>query len=170
MIRYVFSESPLTIKGSAKADPQVIGDALEKIRSTNGGRIQPRAVIESARSQRNPLHRHFEWDDSVAAESFRLEQARELIRCVRIVDTGVERGSVRAFVSVKSESGVNYHSVRDVQNSATLRYAVLIQAEKDLDAWEKRYKELREICSVVAEARQMIRKKREGGQESRTSA
>jgi hypothetical protein len=52
--------------------------------------------------------------------------------------------------------------VRDVQNSVTLRYAVLIQAEKDLDAWEKRYKELREICSVVAGARQMIKRKREG--------
>jgi hypothetical protein len=162
MIRYVFSDSPLTIKGSAKADPQVIGDALEKIRSANDGRIQPKAVVESARSQKNPLHKHFEWDNSVAAESFRLEQARELIRCVRIVDTDVKRGNVQAFVSVKSESGVNYHAVRDVQNSVTLRYAVLIQAEKDLDAWEKRYKELREICSVVAGARQMIKRKREG--------
>lgn len=170
MIRYVFSDSPLTIKGSAKADPQVIGDALEKIRTANDGRIQPKAVVESARSQKNPLHKHFEWDDSVAAESFRLEQARELIRCVRIIDTDVKRGNVQAFVSVKSESGVNYHAVRDVQNSATLRYAVLIQAEKDLDGWERRYRELQDICAIVATARQMIRKKREGGQESRPNA
>jgi hypothetical protein len=163
MIKYVFAEdSPLTIKGAAQADPQVIGTSLEDIRNSNGGEIQPKAVVDAARSKKNPLHQHFEWDNLVAAEAFRLEQARELIRSVRIVDTSVKSGSVRAFLSLNTESGVNYHAVKDVQNSSTLRAALLLQAEKDLDAWEKRYKELQEICSVVAEARQMIKRKREG--------
>lgn len=165
MIRYVFAEdTPLTIRGAAQADPQAIGTALEEIRAANGGELQPLAVVEAAKSRKNPLHQHFLWDVKAAAEAHWLDQARTLIRSVRIVDTAVKSGSVRAFVSLNTPSGVNYHGVRDVQNSATLRAALLLQAEKDLDAWEKRYRELREICEVVAKAREMIRERRSGGE------
>jgi hypothetical protein len=171
MIKYVFAEdSPLTIRGSADADPQVIGTSLEEIRTANGGEIQPKAVVDAARSKKNPLHRHFEWDNVLAAESFRLDQARSLIRCVRVLDTSVKSGSVRAFLSLNTASGVNYHAVKDVQNSSALRAALLLQAEKDLDAWEKRYKELQEICEVVAKAREMISEKRSGVRENHPNA
>ena len=49
------------------------------------GKLTASQVLEVARSPDSPLHPYFEWDDSIAAEQWRLEQARELIRRVKIV-------------------------------------------------------------------------------------
>lgn len=47
-------------------------------------------VREVARDPDSPLHRHFEWDDAVASEAYRLEQARHLIRSYK-VEIRIER-------------------------------------------------------------------------------
>lgn len=48
------------------------------------GRLTPRAVVDAARDENHPLHGEFEWDDTVAAEAYRLDQARQLIADVRV--------------------------------------------------------------------------------------
>ena len=55
-----------------------ITEELKKIASANDGKLYPRAVVDAARPAGSPLHGSFEWDDSVAAESYRIEQARKL--------------------------------------------------------------------------------------------
>jgi hypothetical protein len=57
---------------------------LQKLEDS-AGRITPALVLEAARSPASPLHACFEWDDAKAAEAFRIDQARELIRKVRVV-------------------------------------------------------------------------------------
>lgn len=54
--------------------------ALER----DNGRLVPSDVVEAARDPNSPLHQHFEWNDSEAAEKYRLDQARTLIRSVKI--------------------------------------------------------------------------------------
>ena len=49
-------------KNAKKAE--VIGEALEKIRNSHGDRLKPEDVVAAARPKSNPLHKHFEWDDS----------------------------------------------------------------------------------------------------------
>jgi hypothetical protein len=57
---------------------------LERIRALHGGILQAEDVLEEARNPDSPLHPMFEWDDQVAAHQYRLEQARALIREVRV--------------------------------------------------------------------------------------
>jgi len=52
------------------------------------GRLKARDVVEDARDPDSPLHDCFEWDDSRAAERFRIVQARRLIRTVEYVKLG----------------------------------------------------------------------------------
>jgi hypothetical protein len=74
------------------------------------GHIEPADVIEAARSPKSPIHGDFEWDESIAAQAYLFEQARRLIRLVKIevtidhrtfhsvayvVDPDRERGSRR---------------------------------------------------------------------------
>lgn len=59
------------------------------------GRVTPEAVREAARDPASPLHDEFTWDDGEAAEAYRLEQARGLIRKIRIT-VQVEERIVRA--------------------------------------------------------------------------
>jgi hypothetical protein len=51
------------------------------------GRLTPEGVLEAASDDDSPLHRFFEWDDHEAAHQYRVEQARRLIRGVRVVVT-----------------------------------------------------------------------------------
>lgn len=66
------------------AKQKLIEARLAKIAAECGGNLTPDAVLEDARSKKSPLHDCFEWDDSEAAHRYRLEQARTLIRSVRV--------------------------------------------------------------------------------------
>jgi hypothetical protein len=59
------------------------------------GYIEPSRVVEAARDPDNPLHDEFEWDIDKAAEQQWIEQARRLIRLVKVEIT-VEHREIRA--------------------------------------------------------------------------
>src|ERR1700680_1931431 len=106
MIKYTFKDEPLTIKNKAKATPQKIGEALAQIAAASNGHLTPKAVVSEARNNRSVLHRHFEWDDAVAAEAFRLDQARTLIRSIRVVDNENDE-TPPAWVSISDKGGTS---------------------------------------------------------------
>lgn len=171
MIRYVFREDePLRIKAAGKANPQKIGEALGKLTEEAGGKLSPKKVVDSARDKRSPLHQHFEWDDHVAAESYRLDQARNIIRVIRVADVDTEEGTTRAFLSISDDSGVSYRPVDIVKRSADLRAALMKQADRDLEAFQRRYQALKEICEIVETAREKIRRKAGVENETRIAA
>jgi len=167
MTTYAFDGA---VPGRAKrADPQMIGEALETIRLENGGELHPQAVVADARDAKSPLHRYFEWDDKKAAEAHRMDQARALIRSIRIIDDNDDKARP-AFLSIRSDNGVGYRSLGDVLSSRDLRQRLLEQAERDLDAWTARYRELREIVELILPAQRELRRRvarPRGGDEAR---
>jgi hypothetical protein len=170
-MKYSFREDEiLTIKAKDKADPQKIGQALELISEKAGGKLTPPAVVEAARDKRSVLHKHFEWDDARAAESFRLDQARTLIRAIHLENTDASNGYARAFLSVREKTGTSYRSLGEVLKSTDLQMSVLEAAERDLLAFEARYKSLQDICNIVRGAREKVSARRRSKNESRVSA
>jgi hypothetical protein len=102
-----------------KADRREIEARLSEICETHDGRITPELTVEDAKDPGSPLHPIFEWDDGKAGHQFRLDQARQLLRSIRVVirrddrkivvpyyvrdpDAGDEQGYV-SFAAVKSE-------------------------------------------------------------------
>lgn len=158
---YVFAtDEPLRIKNAKLADPQAIGEELARIAELNDGHLSPQAAKEAARDPANVLHKHFEWDDRLAAEAHRDDQARRLIRVVRIVDDERDEPP-RAFLSI-SESpngGVFYRTVGDVANNRTLQEAALRALHRDLTAMERRSREIMDVCSLIQEARARVRER-----------
>lgn len=56
-------------------------DVIKRLeRESPSGEVTPRGLWEAARDVDHPLHDEFEWDDSVAADAWRDEQARRLLR------------------------------------------------------------------------------------------
>lgn len=147
MIKYAFKEDHAILKNASKANPQKIGEALAKITAAHSGRLEPENVVKAAKDEKSPLHHHFEWNDRVAAHSYRMDQARNIIRIIRVEDT--ETGDVQpAYVSV-AQGGVSYRAVSEVVNSRELQLIVLQQAERDLRAFQKRYRMLKDICEAI---------------------
>lgn len=66
-------------------DDPAIKQRLQELCDRNGARLTPDAVLADASDPESPLHEHFEWDDSKAAAKHRLDQARSLIRSVKVV-------------------------------------------------------------------------------------
>lgn len=133
-------------------DAQAAGEEMERIRVRQNGRLDQESVVEAARKPKSPLHPHFEWDDSKAANAFRLEQASYLIRSIAVT---VEKPNgnetpVRAFVSVKREEDRSYTSIQHALSDEELRAQVVAQAWAELEAWRKRYAELQEFAALFA--------------------
>ena len=167
MTKYAFDHAA---PERVRADPQVIGEALDAIRVESGGQLHPQAVVADARDPKSVLHPHFEWNDAKAAEAHRLDQARALIRSIRIIDEEDDDRARPAFLSIRADSGVGYRSYHDVLSSPDLRQRLLEGAQRDLDAWTARYRELREIVELVEPARTELRRRvrrPRGGDEAR---
>jgi len=157
MIKYVFDEDKiLNIKGADKAKAQEIGEALAKISEQEKGRLNPKAIVDAARSNRHVLHKHFEWDDGLAAEQWRMEQARSIVQSIHIEHEDTESGVARAFLSIRDKDGVSYRTIEEVMGSADLQSKVLASAERDLLAFESRYRSLNDICELVRGVRQQV--------------
>jgi len=79
---------------------------LEKI----DGSIVPEDVVQVARDPKHVLHNLFEWDDKKAANAHRLDQARRLIREVRIVYREPESDMTPIPVYVRDPGSKSNHA------------------------------------------------------------
>ena len=158
MQTYTFKEDAvLAIKNAGKADPQKIGEALDKIRADHDGRLRPRDAWRAVEGKtRHTLYKHLEWNNEKCGEHWRDEQMRTIIRAIRVVDAEDEEKP--AFLSVNSKDGTAYHHIDDVLSSEQLSLSVLKAASRDLEAWSARYSSLRYIIEMVKPARRALHK------------
>lgn len=135
-----------------KIDAQTAGEELERIRTFNNGRLEAEHVVDAARPADAPLHEAFEWNDAVAAEAWRRDQASTMIRHIAVVmdKPDGEAAAVRAFISVKRDEDRSYTSVQHALSDEQLRSQVLKQAWLELEAWRKRHAELIELAQVFS--------------------
>jgi hypothetical protein len=153
MMRYVFKNDFNAFKSGGDADPQIIGEALADIAAEAGGDLTPKRVVDAARPDTHPLHRHFEWDNAAAAERYREGQARKLIQCITIERD--EEPPAPAFVSI-ADRGRSYRPIDVVLKSVDLRKRVLAQAKRDLESFRARYRDLTDVCGLIESAEQKI--------------
>ena len=135
------------------------------------GCVTPEEVLRRAENPRNPLHKHIEWDNSKAADTYRIDQARTVIRSVvyEIEVIGTPSKPVRKFqpvmINVRSsaedeenpmQSG--YVSVTRALSDAGMRVKILEQAAKELDAWKRRYNTLELLTASIRVVTRTVRK------------
>lgn len=139
-----------------RTNAQVVGEVCEKL--SERGELTPQALVDVSRPEDAPLHNEFEWDDAVAAEAYRCDQARYIIRSIEVVPESTER-PVRAFVSLptvidgdadEGEPRQNYQHVNVAMRDADSREAILAQAYKELASFRRKYVGLMELADVFA--------------------
>lgn len=131
---------------------QVAGKELVRIQKEHGC-VRPELVVDESRPDTAPLHEEFTWDDSVAGENWRLEEARRIIRSVRIISPDMppaEQPVIRAFLNVtatdteKDFEGQAYLSYPKIRKSPDYRQQVLNQAMNELNQWKQRYQDYKD--------------------------
>jgi hypothetical protein len=139
---------------------QKAGEELERIREENGGQVTPRKVVEESKPTEAPLHPCFEWNNKRAAELYRDEQARCVVRSVRIIpepDQAGKQDPVLAYVRVKVKDEEEktqsfYMSTAHVMSDQELRKQAIKECLALLNGIQRRYdhlKELREIWRAI---------------------
>lgn len=68
----------------AHIDINLVVTELNDIYETRG-QITPDLIVESAKNKKSVLHEYFEWDDSIAANKWRMRQASKLLGCIEVV-------------------------------------------------------------------------------------
>ena len=130
--------------GYAGLTPQDAGDELSRIRDLHGEGFTPQAVVDEARPAYAVLHDVFEWTDALAAERYRVVQARQLIRSVSIVQEELSnREPIRAFVSVSAvaEEGPArmYTTIGYALSQPSMRSEMLDDASRAMQSFERKY-------------------------------
>lgn len=136
-------------------DAEPVYNELEKIRKHDGD-ITAAAVVEKAKAKRNPLHRHFEWDDSTAAENYRLGQARKIMRSIEIIRTEAPNAPAKAYSVVtrppanekETEPRKVYTSTEEALQDPVTRDEILGNAIRDAISFRRKYAALQELAQV----------------------
>lgn len=140
-------------RSSHRTDAQSVGEELEAIRAASNGQIQPEDVLRKAADKGSAMHTIFEWDDTEAAHQYRIEQARGMIRAVRveIVRPNKEREYVRCYANVQNEDEREYRAVEEILDNSSLRKQLLLEAIQQLKAFRERYKEFTDAKGILLE-------------------
>jgi len=136
---------------------------LRRIAANHKGVLRPEDVVDCARDKKSPLHNKFEWDDSAAAQSYRIWQARQLISVsVEYIKINNKDVPVRVFVSLtpdRLEKGGGYRCVNTVMTVDSMREQMLADAMVDMISFTEKYKILKELSKVFTEMKKVIKKK-----------
>lgn len=155
---------------NSKVSAQTVGESLEKI-TRSGGSVTAQSFLDFSRDENSPTHEMFEWDDSIAAEKYRLQQASNIIchlECTEEVyesepiEIELEEGTAEpvdsmhfrsAYVNVAKRSAVGrkaeYVPIAVAMSKEDMRNQVLENALISLKAFERSYSYLQEMSLVI---------------------
>ena len=140
---------------SSRLSRKAVSAELDKIAADDPEKmVRAEAVVDAARHPDNPMHRHFEWDDAEAADEYRLMQARQLIRWVK-VKSGNDGPVVQKFFSLmndRKKEGGGYRETATIIKNKKLCAELEATAKKELEGWLRRHAVLTDLCEKVREA------------------
>ena len=138
-----------SINGIFKADANKCYEEIQQI----GDEVKPDQVLDKARNENSELHKCFDWNDSSAAEKYRLFQAKQIINHLIVVhhDDENESEPVQFRVMLKNErsrdSGYKQTIVM-VKDDDEYR-KLLEQAYIELRSFKQKYSCLSELSDIL---------------------
>lgn len=136
--------------GMERAVPaEKVADHLRKLEKKHG-EVTKELFLESARSERSAMHKLFEWDDTKAAEKYRLHQATVIIASIRVTVIEEENEPIvtRAFVQCGQTPG-GYLNIEKALSEEDTKRQVLEEAKKEARWFVSKYESLQELASVI---------------------
>lgn len=131
-----------------KADAQKVADEIVEI----GDEATPEQIVEKARDNTTELHKCFTWDDTKAAELYRLQEARQVVRLLVIEPKAeeAEPQAIRMFFKVGTAHGTGYKQTLHILRNEDEYKALLKQAKGELATFRNKYKRLTELDGIFA--------------------
>ena len=147
-----------------KTNAQVVGEYCYQLEQAKGGKLTPKELVEAARDIDSPLHNEFEWDDSIAAEKYREQQAMYIIRSieVKLISVPAEVTEVNLQITEKNNGvrfyhaldmdGSGYENLYSISEDELKRKKLLQNCLKDIQNFKEKYEVLRNELPALFEA------------------
>lgn len=158
-------------------DPTAAGGFVESLIEKHGS-VRPMTLVNESRPADAVLHPVFEWDDTVAAERFREEQGRGVLKNLVVISPATEARSdpveLRAFVpvTIKKDEDRGYVTIEEVLHTPDYLEEMLDRARRDLLSFERKYEMLKDeddLASVFT-AIESLKKSADGVTAARAGA
>jgi hypothetical protein len=141
------SRGDMSKKLNTAAKSKAVKRAIEALERS--GRVTPDEVVEAAKSKSSPLHSCFDWDDSVAGHKWRLEQARTLIRTVKVQITITQERMVTVPGYIRDPGQgerQGYISVPQIKNDPESAQKALDNELRQIEGLLTRAENIAEAC------------------------
>ena len=134
--------------GLFKADPVKAYEELQTLEERT-----PEAIVELARNENSVLHNLFDWDDKVAADKWRKQQAR-VICCNLVVEERDNKHDklIELRLLHMSEDRGSYEGINYFIAHADEYDKLLASAKRDLESFKSKYRTLKELKQLLKEA------------------
>lgn len=119
------------------------------------GELTAENLVNVSRPVDAPLHKFFEWNDPKAAELYRNQQARTLIRSIEVYTDESKTQARTVFFNIKC-MGNTYETVKTIFSVPDKKAALLAQAKKEMMSFRDKYNELNELAKVMAAIEESI--------------
>ena len=149
--------------GMFKNSAEVAGKVLTQLKESETG-LTPESLVDASRDENAPLHNEFEWNDNIAAEKYRREQARCIIRHLIIEEIKLpapKHVKDRAFVYTGNVK-TGYVSLTEALENKTWRKNLLDAARRDMHYFIDKYDRLEELTNVIEPMKQILSQKDAG--------
>lgn len=124
-----------------KVNADLAGKMCEEIESKVG--LTARSLLDANREEGTLLHDEFEWDNEIAAEEYRLQQARHIINCLCIKPETKENKPIRAFFKIMDSE--SYENINVIISDEDKHQRLLQTALNELNAFKIKYRQLNEL-------------------------
>ena len=141
-------------------DANIVGSVVEEIEAEYGS-VTKEILLEKSRPEDSATHSLFEWDDSKAAENYRLDCSRRIIGNLRVVYTKSddEQVPIKAFVNVSEFTDkARYRNVEVVLLEEDARENYLKRIRKELESFIQRNKHIEELADILIEEATKLKK------------
>jgi hypothetical protein len=148
--------------GLSHKDAQVAGEFLDD--KFGDAPITAQDFVEAARPSDAPVHHLIEWNNKRAADLYRLDQARYVMRSITVVvEIAGEEEETRAYhhVTVDTDEGPKEGYVRQeiVWETPEARDQIIRRAIGEISAWQERYKQYQELAVVHEAVGKLLRER-----------
>lgn len=130
-----------------KVSAAVAAEVMDRLAEED--RLNAQELVEESRPEDAPLHSEFEWDDSVAAEKYREEQAGALIRHLVVrIEANDQEYPTRQYFMIQPEAKI-YEPIQVILKDEDKTDLLLEQANRELRAFKAKYACLKELAEVI---------------------
>lgn len=126
-------------------EAQVLGGLMEHMR-LQGVEVTPHNLLQIATPPESPIHKHFTWDESKAADEWRKQEARHILNHLVIVmptPSGPVTRKACFSITVSAEPSetrpASYYHVGEIAGDDELKSHIRDNAWKELRAWVSKY-------------------------------